>query len=85
MGQLGIDGFDAERYWASREYKKWVVYLSVGSGKKAKTDRILVTARNEERAVICAKKHSLLTGRVFGRASLARPSDLGCRPTGRTE
>lgn len=80
MSQLGIDGFDAEAFGAGHEYKKWVVYLTKGSGKKAVTDKVIVQARTEERAIKCAMANSMLKGRVGAFARLARPSDLGCKP-----
>jgi len=79
MIQSCIDGFDAEAYWATRKYKKWVVYLQKGNGKKAQKDMFIIQARTEERAIKCAKNHSLLKGCVHGSARLARPSDLGCK------
>ncbi len=79
MKQRWIDGFDAEAYWSTREYKKWVVYLQKGNGKKAQRDIMIVQARTEARAIKCAQRHSLLTGRVYGTARLARPGDLGCK------
>jgi hypothetical protein len=82
VGQLGIDGFDAEAYWATREFKKWVVCLTKGNGKKAQRDYIIVQARTEEKAIKCAKRHTMLKGNVGAFAWLARPGDLGCRPVG---
>jgi hypothetical protein len=79
MSQLFLDGFDAEAYWAGREHKKWVITLERGSGKKSVRDRILVSARTEDRAIATARKHSLLTGRVYATARLAHPWDLGCK------
>jgi hypothetical protein len=85
QGRLNWDpGFDPVKYWSKFEYPKWVVYLT---GKKIGRKRgrniydsatMIVQARNEERAVACAKRHSLVKGRVSGFALLARPSDLGC-------
>lgn len=77
--RLNLSGFDAEAYWRDKKFKKWVVHLSVRSGKKKEERQIVnVQARTEERAIECAKRHSLLKGRVYGRAWLATPADLGC-------
>ena len=82
QGRINWDcDFDEEAFWAKFEFKKWVVILSSGSGKKEKQDRHIIQARTKERAIACAKRHSLLKGRIDGTAWLARPSDLGCTPT----
>jgi hypothetical protein len=69
--------FDAVAYWRGKPFKKWVVYLTKGSGKKQESRIMHIQARDAERAVECAKRHCVLTGRVYGRARLATPSDLG--------
>lgn len=73
--------FDAEAYWRDKLFKKWVVYLSKGSGKKPDTRIMYIGASTEEKAIACAKRHCVLTGRVHGRARLATPTDLGCTTT----
>ncbi len=81
LTQIGIDGFNAEKYWSSRKYKKWVVILEKGNGKRKQRDRIIVQSTTEEKAIACAKRHTLIKGKVHGMAFLAWPSDLGCVPT----
>ena len=71
--------FNADEYWKDKKYKCFVVYLSVGSGKKICTSKINVQARNEERAVHVAKLNSMLKGNVQGFARLAEPRDFGIR------
>lgn len=70
--------FDAEAYWRDKPFKKWVVYLTKGSGKKTDNRTMYIGAATEEKAIACAKRHCVLTGRINGRARLATPSDLGC-------
>lgn len=70
--------FDAEAYWRDKEYKKYVVRLSKGSGKREESRVYNITARTPERAIRAAKAYSTLTGRVSGTARLATPTDLGC-------
>lgn len=69
--------FDAEEYWRDKEYKKWVVRISKGYGKKEVSRIYNITARTVERAIAAAKAYSVLTGRVRGEARLATPTDLG--------
>jgi len=69
--------FDAEEYWRDKEYKKWVVRLSKGSGKKEQSRVYNIQARTIVRAIAAAKAYSVLTGRVRGEARLATPADLG--------
>lgn len=77
---LNLDGFDPEEYWRDKLYKKWVVLLLTGSGKKEQRAIYYVQARNEDRAVAVAKRVcTVLKGRVHGRARLATPADLGAR------
>jgi len=79
--------FDAEEYWKDKEYKKWVVRLSsrktnnrMEKRKKEYVDIKLVTARTAERAIATAIAHCVsLKGRIYGRARLAEPSDLGIK------
>jgi hypothetical protein len=73
--------FNAEQYWSTREYKKWVVLLSKHRGFKTKavaSDVILVRARTSAKAIATARHHSTLTGNVSACARLANPWDLGC-------
>lgn len=77
---LNLDDFDAEEYWREKLYKKWVVLLATGSGKKEQCTIYYVQARNEDRAVAVAKRVcTVLKGRVHGRARLATPADLGAK------
>jgi len=77
--------FDAEEFWRDKEYKKWVVRLSSRSTnnkrekrKREYIDIKLVTARTAERAVEVAKNHCVyLKGKIYGKARLAEPADLG--------
>jgi hypothetical protein len=71
--------FDAEEYWKDKPFKKWVVRLATGSGKKEQSALYWVQARNEERAIAVAKSVcTVLNGRIRGTARLATPRDLGC-------
>jgi hypothetical protein len=78
---LSFNGFDAEEFWRDKQHKKYVVHLNRDQGRKTFSDTLLIQARNPERAFLCAKRHSLLKGRVYGRVRLARPEDLGARST----
>jgi len=79
--------FDAEEYWKDKEYKKWVVRLSsrktnnrMEARKKEYTDIMFVTAKTAERAIEVAKAHCIsLKGKIYGRARLAEPFDLGIK------
>lgn len=85
--RLEVSGFDAEAYWADKEFKKWVVALEgrksveMPSGKIKRikvSDFILVQARTEERAIATAKRWSFMKGRIYCKSCwLARPEDLG--------
>lgn len=80
--------FDAEEYWRDKTYKCWVVCLEARKGKvkpsrsgKRKEYRAYynVQARTAERAIEVAKRHcTVLSGKIYGSARLATPSDLGC-------
>jgi hypothetical protein len=78
MAYQGDLFFDAEAYWRDKPFKKWVVYLTKGSGKKTDNRTMYIGAATAEKAIACAKRHCVLTGRINGRARLATPSDLGC-------
>lgn len=65
--------FNAQEYWAGREFAKWVVVLGSRKGR----DRKYVRARDAQAAIDTAIIHSHLTGRISGRARLATPTDLG--------
>lgn len=71
--------FDAEKYWATREYKKWVVfvYKVSGYGKMGKGEKLYVRARTQGAAVRTAMANSCLGGRRSASARLANPWDLG--------
>lgn len=69
--------FDAEAYWGSRPYKCFVVTLESGRGRNLKRDRFNIRAKTEDRAIACAKRNSLLKGKISAFARLARPADLG--------
>ena len=70
--------FDTYAYWSQRQTKRFVVYLEVGHGKRRKLDSVLVSAKNEQRAIECAKHFTLLKGKIYATARLAEPLDCGC-------
>jgi hypothetical protein len=67
--------------WDSKIYKVWVVNLW-GTGRKSKaTDKLVVRARTKEKALLCAKRNSLLfyNKKCSGNARYADPIvDLHC-------
>ena len=65
--------FNPEECWADRDYKKWVVVL--GNGKKR--DRKIVGSATVEGALLTARHHTHLKGRISASARLATPHDLG--------
>lgn len=76
---MSIFNFNPEAYWASREFKTWVVFLQKKSRqKKSASDKKIVRARTRAGAVKTAKANSFLKGCVASSVSLATPFDLGC-------
>lgn len=76
--------FDADQYWSSREFKKWVVYVTKcrGYGRAVKQETRYVRARTREGACRTAIFYSTFTGQVTAVARLANPWDIGCHPSG---
>lgn len=75
-----MSDFDADAYWASREWKKWVVDLESGPRRKPRRETRYICARTHERAVACAKGETFMTRPRVVWVRLATPRDLGCVP-----
>jgi len=82
--QLNIEKFmttqELNLFWSARDIKIWVVTLT-GTGGNIKTDKKIVRAKTEERALICAKNNSMTfhNKRCHGTARYAHPiNDLHC-------
>jgi hypothetical protein len=70
---------DADRYWATREWKKYVVTLEQGPASKPQREVKYVTARTRHLAVQAAKRNAMTVlkpARIVAR--LATAQDLGC-------
>ena len=76
---MSIYDFNPEAYWASREFKTWVVFIQSKSRQRKRAwDKKIVRARTSCGAIKTAKANSLMKGHVACDARLATPSDLGC-------
>lgn len=77
-----MDQFNAEQYWSGREFKVWVVHLSMTRRVNRRTVRDsetkIVRARQKSGAIRCARHHSFMPARAQADARLATPRDLGC-------
>jgi len=74
---------EADKYWADKPFKKWVVYVSKtkgAGGKVIKSDKLFVRARSYRNACVTGRYYSSLTGSTTVTARLAGPEDLGCVP-----
>lgn len=78
---LALDGFDAEKYWSTREHKVWVVDVSRGRGKQRQRHTMYVRARTQESAASTARENTHIQGKVEATARLATPRDLGATTT----
>lgn len=73
---------EANTYWSTRDFKKWVVTLERGPVRKPEREVKYVGARQRSQAIECARRNALTVknpSRVGCR--LATAYDLGCRPT----
>ncbi len=77
MVLLLTGGFDAEAFWATRVYKKWVVEIRAATGRQRLLQTLYVGARTKDAAQRTALANtSVRTSRVAV-ARLATPRDLG--------
>lgn len=70
---------EANRYWATQEWKKYVVTMEQGPASKPNREVKYVAARTQALAISTAKRNAmrvLKPARVFCR--LATAQDLGC-------
>ncbi len=73
---------EANAYWADREYKKWVVRLNRGSGRRAQSVTVYVGAGNKDQATRVGRGAAVLMGHGWARQAcahtrLATYRDLG--------
>jgi len=79
MAALTRSQEEAEAYWATRPYKKFVVTLERGPKRNPEREVKYVGARNSSTAIACARVHAFVVkspSRVSCR--LATAFDLGC-------
>lgn len=70
---------DANRYWATQQWKKYVVTLESGPQRARLSEVRYVSARTESLAVACAKRNAMTVKRPSRvHCRLATAQDLGC-------
>lgn len=83
-----IASFDAEKYWADKDSKKWVVTLERAARRHRATtieirrfqQTMYVQAKTRDSAITTAKANTYLDGKVICRSCrLANPHDLECK------
>lgn len=77
---------EADAYWSTRDRKKWVVTLTCGAGKKAKSCVVYVGAINLDRARVSGRYAAHMMGHKWARTCnaqvrLATYRDLGADRT----
>jgi len=82
MGAKAVIAEETEAYWENKKYKKWVVLLGQGRGKKEKTETLYVGSKTDNGALDTAILHCSFKGAVnIKSVRLAHPiSDLGGTP-----
>jgi len=53
---------EAEDYWKNKIYKKWVVVVAKGRGKREQTEQLYVRSKTECGAIKTALFHAALKG-----------------------
>lgn len=76
---LTISEQEACAYWASREFKKWVVTLERGNRIRPEREVMYVRARTSRGAIACARRNASKVKTPSRTACrLATAFDLGC-------
>lgn len=63
---------EANAYWADRDFKKWVVRLSKGTGRRADAVTLYVGAATKDRAIKAGREGAVLMGRSWARKATAQ-------------
>jgi len=72
--QANLPGiFNAEEFWAGKDYKKWVATVS----NHEETETLYVASATEKGAIGSARYNTTLKGRLTIKARLAHPEDIG--------